>query len=109
MKNLFKKQLGTNNVVTEETLEKVKIKTYKNGDEIKVGDTVLYAFLTDISVEQIKTRSNFSDIPMERNEEINEFSLELITLNENQFDSYTYDDALQNKTDKNGIPIIRLK
>ncbi len=109
MKELFKRQLEENNLVTEEMLKNIKIKTYKNGNEIKIGDKVLYALLTDMSEEQIKAKTYFSDIPMERKEEPHEISLELITLNENQFDLYTYDNRLQDKTNKKSLPIIRLK
>lgn len=108
MKELFKEQLEKNNIITEETLEKIKIKTYKNGDEIKIGDKVLYALLTDISEEQMKART-FSDMPMKKNEEPHEISLEIISLNESQFDLYTYDDKLQDKIRKGALPIIRLK
>lgn len=99
MKNLFEKQLNTNNVVTEETLNKLKIKTYKNGDEIKVGDKVLYAFLTDVSADSIT--------PIEKDAEPHEIQLELITLNENQFGIYTYDEQFQGI--RNEVPVIRLK
>jgi len=109
MKELFKRQLEENNLVTEEMLKNIKIKTYKNCNEIKIGDKVLYALLTDMSEEQIKAKTYFSDIPMERKEEPHEISLELITLNENQFDLYTYDNRLQDKTNKKSLLIIRLK
>lgn len=109
MKNLFEWQISHHNIVTEEVIEKLKVKTYKNGDEIKVGDKVLYALLTDMSEEMIKAKGNWSDMPMERTQEPNPISLELITLNESQFDLYTYDDRLQDKTGEQKLPIIRLK
>lgn len=105
MKELFKKQLESNSVVTEEILDKLNIKNYKNGDEIKVGDNVLYALLTDMSEEMIKAKSKSMGI----SKEPQEILLELITLNENQFDLYTYDERFQDKTNENKIPIIRIK
>ncbi len=108
MKELFKKQLENNIVVTEEMLEKIKIKKYKNGDDIKIGDKVLYAIFTDMPEEIIKAKTNFSNAPMERNCESHEIKFELITLNESQFDLYTYDERLQYETNGN-IPIIQRK
>ncbi len=112
MKELFKKQLENDVVVTEEILDKIKIKKYKNGDDVKVGDKVLYALLTDMSEEMIKARLYSSDAPMERSQEPQPISLELITLNEGQFGLYTYDERLQDKSgleSGKGLPIIRLK
>ena len=76
MKELFKKQLENDVVVTEEILD------------------------------------NSSDAPMERSQEPQPISLELITLNEGQFGLYTYDERLQDKSgleSGKGLPIIRLK
>jgi hypothetical protein len=109
MKELFKQQLETNKLVTEETLEKIKIKAYKNGDEIKTGDKILYAFLTDMSEELLKAKAIDLDGPMVRSQEPQPISLELIILNENQFDLYTYDARLQNTKIGDNLPIIRLK
>lgn len=110
MKELFKKQLEQNNVITEETLEKLKIKTYKNGDQIKVGDKVLFAMLTDMSEGNIKPNPMFeSPIPMTRDQDTHMISLILITLNENQFDLYTYDERFQDRSSEKSLPIIRLK
>ena len=103
MKKLFKKQLDENNIITEENLKNIVIKTYKNGDEIKVGDKVLYAFLTNMN-EKI---TEDSDIPMERSNESQDIKIELIILNENQFDLYSYDEKLQDKS--YSYPIIKLK
>lgn len=110
MKELFKKQLEGNSVITEETLNKLQFtKKYKNGDDIKIGDKVLLALLTDASEEKIKAKGVWSDAPMERNQDLEPFSLELIMLNESQFDLYTYDERFQDRTNVNSLPIIRLK
>jgi hypothetical protein len=109
MKNLFKKQLGENSAVTEQVLKNIKIKTYKNGEEIKVGDKVLYALLTDMVEGEIKPIDWSVDVPMERDNFPHEIKLELITLNEFQFDLYTYDNRFQDTITKDGLPIIRLK
>jgi len=106
MKKLFEHQLDTNKVITEETLGKLKNKTYNNGDEIKVGDKVLYAFLTDVSAESIKP---IELTPMTREEPPHEILLKLITLNEDQFNLYTFDDRFQDKPTKDRLPVIRLK
>lgn len=109
MKELFKKQLETNNVVTEVILDKIKIKKYKNGDDIKVGDKVLYALFINMSEETIKAKPFSLDEPVVEDEELNSLSLELDTLNESQFDLYACDEIFQNQTNQNGLPIIRLK
>lgn len=95
MKNLFKSQLTHNPPITEEVLEKLHVKTYKNGDEIKVGDRILFALFIDAFEEQIMTNVNWSNAPMDRKEESNHMEIELITLNEGQFDLYTFDERFQ--------------
>jgi len=111
MKELFKKQLESSNIITEEILEKLKSKTYQNGDNIKVGDKVLYALLTDIAEGDIKPNPLLeSPIPIDRDEPASQtISLVLIILNENHLDLYTYDDSFQNKVSEKALPIIRLK
>lgn len=110
MKNLFKKQLKDNNIVTDEILENLKIKTYKNGNDIKVGDKILYAFLSNLSIEEIKSINYFSELPMKK-DNISKYTLELITLNENHFDLYKYDEKLQDiygLESGKSLPIIHL-
>jgi len=106
-----RKMVNDNNIVTEEILEKLNIKTYKNGSDIKVGDKILYALLSNLLVEEIKSINYFSELPMERDNTSTKHTLELIALNENHFDLYKYDERFQ---DINGLesgkslPIIHL-
>lgn len=110
MKLLFEKQLQTQTVVTEEMLEKMKLKTYHNGDKIEIGDKILFAFLTDVSEESIKKlmKEEIDSPPMEKSSEPHEIVFKLISLNEKHFDLYTYDKGFQDMTEGR-LPIIRMK
>lgn len=87
MQTLFKKQLETNKPVTEKLLSELKIKKYHSGENIKVGDIVLYAMLNN---------------GLNKN---NIYNLELATLNKNQFDLYCVDEKITNTE----LPTIKLK
>ena len=50
----FKRQLETNKVVTEESLLEMKNKTYYNGDEVKVGDKILFGMVIGEDDVQLK-------------------------------------------------------
>jgi hypothetical protein len=65
MREYFQKQLNENSKVTQEALDLVKQKTYTSGREIKVNETILFAFL-------------------EENE-----TLKMITLHEDELDNYS--------------------
>lgn len=91
MKELFEKQLSRHNPLTEEVLGNLKDKTYFNGEEKKVGEIVLLAFLV-------------GDI-IESNDKYPELTLKLITLNERHLDLFEYNDR-HTGTD---IPAIKLK
>ena len=88
MKTLFKKQLETNNIVTEKLLSELKIKKYYSGKNIEVGDIVLYAMLN---------KGIISDGVL---------GAELITLNENEFNLYCVDERLN---DGKEIPVVKYK
>jgi hypothetical protein len=84
----FKQQLEDNKLVTEEMLEQIKNKTYHNGDEIKVGDKLLFGMTL-------------------HEDENKHLSVTLIALNENQIDLYETDDRHRIADTK--LPIIKLK
>ena len=78
MNKLFEEQLATNKVVTEETLERLQNKSYTNGDPIKIGDQVLYAYREGEPYEDVEHQQG-KLIP-----------IELITLNESQITQYDF-------------------
>jgi hypothetical protein len=48
MKEYFSQQLNQNKVVTQEALDQlITNKTYSSGREIKIGETVLFAFMKE--------------------------------------------------------------
>lgn len=83
----FKSQLENNKIVTEELLLEMKNKTYHNGDDVKVGDKILFGM----------TMSENND---------GSIDMTLITLNENQIDLYEPDERHQGTTH---IPVIKKK
>lgn len=91
MREIFKEQLNGTEPLTEEVLDAFSNKTYYNGETKKVGDVVLYAML-------------MGDV-IEREGEIPEFPMTLISLNENHFDLFEYDERHLGA----GIPVIKLK
>lgn len=84
----FKAQLEENRVVTEDTLFTMKNKTYHNGDDIKVGDKLLFGMTLD-------------------EDESGNKSLTMIIINENQLDLYEPDERHQ--VNGNFVPVIKLK
>ena len=76
MKKLFEQQIAANRVVTKKTLGRLGNKNYTNGDPIKVGDHILYAWR---EVDTITESENTTVLP-----------LELITLNIDQIDQYNF-------------------
>jgi hypothetical protein len=81
MREYFIQQLTENKIVTQEALEKVTLKTYTSGRNIKPGEIILFAFI-----------KNEQDI------------VELICLHEDELNQYEY---VQNPTEF--IPEIKLK
>jgi hypothetical protein len=81
MREYFIQQFTENKIVTQESLEKVTLKTYTSGRNIKPGEIILFAFI--------------------KNEQNN---IELICLHEDELDQYEY---VQNPTEF--IPEIKLK
>jgi hypothetical protein len=81
MREHFAHQLANNKIVTQEALDKVSIKTYLSGKDIKPDDTVLFAFM-----------------------KINKDVAELIALHEDEIDKYEFSHY---PTDH--IPEIKLK
>ena len=81
MKEYFTHQFTENKIVTQEALEKVTLKAYTSGREIKPGEIILFAFTKD-----------------------NKNTTELICLHEEELEQYEY---VQNPTEF--IPEIKLK
>jgi hypothetical protein len=81
MREYFIQQFTENKIVTQEALEKVTLKAYTSGRNIKPGEIILFAFI--------------------KNEQNN---IELICLHEDELDQYEY---VQNPTEF--IPEIKLK
>lgn len=84
----FKRQLESNKIVTEESLLEMKSKTYHNGDEVRVGDKILFGMI-------------------EGQDESGNVNLTMIMLNENQIDLYELDERRQQSD--TFLPIIKLK
>ena len=89
MEKLFEKQMKKSKKVTAEILSEVKNKKYFNGDEIKIGDVVLYAMLVGDVIE------NDGEIP--------KLPLKLIQLNEQHFHLF------EKEEQQDEIPRLRLK
>ena len=81
MKEYFTHQFTENKIVTQEALEKVTLKAYTSGREIKPGEIILFAFTKD-----------------------NKNTTELICLHEEELEQYEY---VQSPTEF--IPEIKLK
>ena len=81
MKEYFTHQFKENKIVTQESLDKVTLKAYTSGREIKPGEIILFAFTKD-----------------------NKNTTELICLHEEELEQYEY---VQNPTEF--IPEIKLK
>lgn len=92
MKKLFEKQLSGNLPLTKETLEQLKNKTYFNGENIEVGDVVLYALLKDDD-----------DVKIE--DGMTKFHIVVISLNERHLDLFTYEERMQG----GNFPMIKYK
>ena len=84
----FKRQLGNNKIVTKESLLEMKSKTYYNGDEVRVGDKILFGMI-------------------EGEDESGNINLTMIILNENQIDLYELDERRQQLD--TFLPIIKLR
>ena len=80
MKEYFTHQFKENKIVTQESLDKVTLKAYTSGREIKPGEIILFAFVKDNN------------------------NAELICLHEEELEQYEY---VQNPTEF--IPEIKLK
>ena len=104
MKNLFKKQLETVKPLTQDGFEKYSTKTYFNGEEMKVGDKVLFGLLLEneignpFGVDSPSTRT--------RGGGESGFTVKLITLNEKHFDLFVCGEKRFTGTE---IPAIKLK
>ena len=81
MREHFSHQFAENKIVTQESLEKVTLKAYTSGREIKPGEIILFAFTKD-----------------------NKNTTELICLHEEELEQYEY---VQSPTEF--IPEIKLK
>ena len=90
MREKFEKQLQDNNTVTEESLAMMTNKTYHNGENVKVGDKILFG----MNVEGVAGVDENVHITM-------------IMLCENQLDLYESDDRFY--TAETNLPIIKLK
>lgn len=88
MKTFFKQQLESNMPVTEQILSELKCKKYYSGKNIEIGEIVLYALLNKGILSESR------------------ISLELITLNQNEFELYSVDEKANNA---DGIPTVKLK
>jgi hypothetical protein len=75
MKKPFEEQLKTNKLISENILKKLHKKTYTNGDPIKVGDQVLYAFREGKIIKE--DENGVEALP-----------IEIVTLNKDQIDQY---------------------
>jgi hypothetical protein len=96
LRQAFKKQLETNPTITDRIYNSLKLKTYHNGEKIRVGDLMLYGFLEG---EITKTENYGKSIV-----------LTLINLKESHFNLYSLVRA--NRVVKSNhieIPSIKLK
>lgn len=88
MREKFKQQLEENKTVTEESLIEMKNKFYHNGDEVKVGDKILFAMTID--------KDNEDNV-----------NLTMRMLSENQIDLYEPDES--HGIHNTRIPTVKLK
>ena len=65
MKEYFTHQFTENKIVTQEALEKVTIKTYHSGREIKPGEIILFAY--------IKNDQNVTELICVHEDELNQY------------------------------------
>ena len=83
----FKAQLENNKIVTEESLLEMKNKTYHNGDEVKVGDKILFGMVIEENADGTSDKH-------------------MIMLNENQIDLY---EEHQRQLASTYLPVIKIK
>ena len=98
MREFFEKQLKANPPLTEKHLNLFKDKNYFNGDEKQIGDVVLFAML-------------IGDV-VEKENDISEMPIDLITLNEKHFDLFEPDKGREKgifKFSGRDIPVIKKK
>jgi hypothetical protein len=84
----FKRQLENNKIVTEESLLEMKSKTYHNGDEVRVGDKILFGMVLEENINGT-------------------IDMHMIMLNENQIDLYELDERRQQLD--TFLPTIKLR
>ena len=89
MKEFFEKQLK-HDTLTEDNIGELHNKTYFNGEEIQVGDVILFAMLMS---EVIDKEGEIPELPMK-----------IIILNERHFNLFEYDERLNKNND---WPIIK--
>lgn len=91
VKKLFEWAIDNSEPLTEEQLSKFKRKVYFNGDEMQVGDIVLFAFVVD-QLESEDAPVSWTDdghtISEDHVPEIPEISLHVACLNEKHFDEF---------------------
>jgi hypothetical protein len=88
MREKFAQQLEKNKTVTEESFAEMKTKTYHNGDDVKVGDKILFGMILDIDENEQK-------------------QISMIMLCEAQIDYYETDD--RHVIADTYLPILKLK
>lgn len=92
LNKLFELQLATNLTITEEILGRFLIKTYFNGDDIKIGEKVLFGMIFD---DVIELEDGSAELP-----------IKLEAINERHFDLFN----VYRRGDKQtAIPSIKLK
>lgn len=85
---MFREQLLQTEKITKEDITKLNTKTYYNGDEVKVGDRLLFAFLVIESSES------------------EEQELKLITLSDKHTDNFVF---YSKRETRGTIPTVLLK
>lgn len=108
MREKFKQQLEKNKTVTEESLLEMENKTYHNGDEVKVGDKILFAMTMELVDEDGNPDSIYlTPMPGWPEDEVKTktMNLRMIMLNENQLDLYEFDRVQGGDY----LPVIKLK
>lgn len=90
MKNLFEKQLKGNTVMTEQTIGQMSTGKYYNDEPYQIGEVVLFAMLVGEVIEKQ------NDIP--------EMPIRLITLNERHFPAFNCPIRLQS----GNLPVVKL-
>lgn len=91
MKNLFSKQLEGNPPVNQDIFDELNDSKYFNGDDIEIGDVVLFGML-------------IGDV-IDKEGEIPHMPIELIKLNERHF--YLFEPSERNKG--MSIPVFKYK